>query len=272
MAGAVGDVSAKYFVIIKREDWTNRCTMAQLTRVMRAKVARSLMRVLPLLFSSKLIEKTDIDFNTKNPVGQTFESKATVRMPQQNSMHSQTEAVCQHDHGFRNADNLAVSIQLAAPSQIPYIYDPLMLDFGLFLLLRKPAIPRRTGTFSYSMKKVCVAVNNNVVRKPLPINVFAKSYDQSAHQRIIMEIPWPQPFEGEDVQTLLEYFDKVAEAAGLETLLRGRVKVVLDAARRGPRRMDLAATKSAFAAELRESIPLACLISSNHRYTSAGTP
>ncbi|TGZ60961.1 hypothetical protein CRM22_008258 [Opisthorchis felineus] len=74
-----------------------------------------------------------------------------------------------------------------------------------------------------------------------------------------MRIPWPQPFEDGDVRTFLEDFEDVAEAAGLETdrgklaalktLLRGRAKAALDAARRGPRKMDWAAAKEALAAE-----------------------
>ncbi|GAA54129.1 gap-Pol polyprotein [Clonorchis sinensis] len=62
-----------------------------------------------------------------------------------------------------------------------------------------------------------------------------------------MKIPWPQPFEDGYVWTFLEGFEEVAEAAGLDTdrgnlaalktLLRGRVKAALDAARRGHRKM-----------------------------------
>ncbi|KER25570.1 hypothetical protein T265_07026 [Opisthorchis viverrini] len=74
-----------------------------------------------------------------------------------------------------------------------------------------------------------------------------------------MKIPWPQLFEDGDVRTFLEDFEEVAEAAGLETdrgklaalktLLRGRAKAALDAARRGSRKMDWAAAKEVLAAE-----------------------
>ncbi|KER30657.1 hypothetical protein T265_13145 [Opisthorchis viverrini] len=80
------------------------------------------------------------------------------------------------------------------------------------------------------------------------------------YHQVVNLIPWPQPFEDGDVRTFLEDFEEVAEAAWLETdrgklaalktLLKDRAKAALDAARKGPRKMDWAAAKEVLAAEL----------------------
>ncbi|GAA50626.1 ephrin type-B receptor 4, partial [Clonorchis sinensis] len=68
-----------------------------------------------------------------------------------------------------------------------------------------------------------------------------------------------EPFEDGDVWTFLEDFEEVAKAAGLDadrgklavlkTFLKGRAKAALDAARRGPRKVDWVAAKEVVAAE-----------------------
>ncbi|KAA3681392.1 uncharacterized protein DEA37_0013250 [Paragonimus westermani] len=73
-----------------------------------------------------------------------------------------------------------------------------------------------------------------------------------------MKIPWLQPFEDGDVRSFLEDFEDVAEAVGvkadraklaaLRMLLKGRAKAVLDAARRGPAKLEWAAAKEALIA------------------------
>lgn len=70
-----------------------------------------------------------------------------------------------------------------------------------------------------------------------------------------MKVPWPQPFEDGDVGSFLEDFEDVADVAGIKSdrgklvalraLLKGRAKAVLDAARRGPEKLDWAAAKEA---------------------------
>ena len=70
-----------------------------------------------------------------------------------------------------------------------------------------------------------------------------------------MKIPWPQPFEDGNVESFLEDFEDVAEAAGLKTdrmklaalrmLVKGRAKAVLQTALCGLEKMDWAAAKEA---------------------------
>ncbi|VDP88549.1 unnamed protein product [Echinostoma caproni] len=73
-----------------------------------------------------------------------------------------------------------------------------------------------------------------------------------------MKVPWPAAFEDGDVRMFLEEFEDVAELAGIRTdrgkltalraLLKGRARAVLDAARRGPEKMEWAAAKDALIA------------------------
>ncbi|VDP42675.1 unnamed protein product, partial [Echinostoma caproni] len=65
-----------------------------------------------------------------------------------------------------------------------------------------------------------------------------------------MKVPWPAAFEEGDVRMFLEEFENVAELAGIRAdrgkltapraLLKNRVRAVLDAARRGPEKMEWA--------------------------------
>ena len=73
-----------------------------------------------------------------------------------------------------------------------------------------------------------------------------------------MKLPWPQPFEDGDVREFLEDFEAVAEVVGVKTdrgklvalrsLLKGRARAVLDAAARGPVKLEWAAAKEALVA------------------------
>ncbi|VDP76388.1 unnamed protein product, partial [Echinostoma caproni] len=73
-----------------------------------------------------------------------------------------------------------------------------------------------------------------------------------------MKVPWPAAFEDGDVRMFLEEFEDVAELAGIRTdhgkltalraLLKGRARAMLDAARRGPEKMEWAAAKNALIA------------------------
>ena len=73
-----------------------------------------------------------------------------------------------------------------------------------------------------------------------------------------MKIPWPQPFEDGDVRSFLEDFEDVAEVVGvktergklvaLRTLLKGRAKAVLDAAAKGPAKLEWVPAKEALLA------------------------
>ncbi|VDP71453.1 unnamed protein product [Echinostoma caproni] len=68
-----------------------------------------------------------------------------------------------------------------------------------------------------------------------------------------MKVLWPAAFEDVDVRMFLEEIEDVAELAGIRTdrgkltalraLLKGRARVVLDAARRGPEKMEWATAK-----------------------------
>ncbi|VDP95227.1 unnamed protein product [Echinostoma caproni] len=73
-----------------------------------------------------------------------------------------------------------------------------------------------------------------------------------------MMVLWPAAFKDGDVRIFLKEFEDVAELAGIPTdrgkltalraLLKGRARVVLDAARRGPEKMVRAAVKDALIA------------------------
>ncbi|VDP80834.1 unnamed protein product [Echinostoma caproni] len=70
---------------------------------------------------------------------------------------------------------------------------------------------------------------------------------------IAMKVPWPEVYEDGNSRTFLEEFEDVAELAGKRSnqgklmvfreLLMGPVRAVLDTARRGPERVQLAAAK-----------------------------
>ncbi|VDP93020.1 unnamed protein product [Echinostoma caproni] len=76
--------------------------------------------------------------------------------------------------------------------------------------------------------------------------------------RIRMKVPWPAAFEDGDVRMFLEEFEDVEELTGIRTdrgkltalpsLLKGRARAVLDAARRSPEKMEWAAAKDALIA------------------------
>ncbi|VDP19857.1 unnamed protein product [Echinostoma caproni] len=71
--------------------------------------------------------------------------------------------------------------------------------------------------------------------------------------KIRVKVPWPAAFEDGGARVFLEKLEDVAELAGIRThrgkltalgaLLKGRARAVLDAARRGPEKMEWAAAK-----------------------------
>ncbi|VDP96556.1 unnamed protein product [Echinostoma caproni] len=73
-----------------------------------------------------------------------------------------------------------------------------------------------------------------------------------------MKVPWPAAFEDGDMRMFLEEFEDVAELAGIRTdrgnltalraLLKGHARAMLDAARRGPEKMEWAAAKDSLIA------------------------
>ncbi|VDP30769.1 unnamed protein product [Echinostoma caproni] len=96
-------------------------------------------------------------------------------------------------------------------------------------------------------KLVTFNLYSAIQNSPRPAPPF-RNITIGAVARIRMKVPWPAAFEDGDVRMFLEEFEDVAELAGIWTdrgkltalrvLPKGRARAVLDAARRGPEKME----------------------------------